>query len=87
MPSDISPNPDIHKATAHSTSGKRRSSRCGAAALITISPYKKKLTEDLEKKVAREGATRRRKLEKSKTNPAEESKTQLMRPQERGDRK
>jgi hypothetical protein len=54
MPSDISRTPDIRKTMAHNISERRGSSRCGAAVLLTSSPYKDKLTEDLEKNAAKD---------------------------------
>jgi hypothetical protein len=53
MPSDICRIPDIRKTMAHNTSERRGSSRCGAAVLLTSSPYKNKLTEDLENNAAK----------------------------------
>jgi hypothetical protein len=54
MPSDICRIPDIRKTTAHNTSERRGSSQCGAAVLLTSSPHKNKLTEDLEKNAAKD---------------------------------
>jgi hypothetical protein len=53
MSPDISPITDIRKTTARNTSERRGSSRCGAAVLLTSSPYKNKFTEDLEKNAAK----------------------------------
>jgi hypothetical protein len=65
MPSDISGIPDIRKTTAHNTSERRGSSRCGAAVLLTSSPYKNQLTEDwkiMRRRTRRKRATIKRKV-------------------------
>jgi hypothetical protein len=51
-PSDISHILDTRKTEADNASERRGSSRCGAAVLLTGSPCKNKLTEDLEQNVA-----------------------------------